>query len=327
MREKLFQFSNLILLLIFILIASFTADHFLTVQNLINVLRQCCILGLLTVGMSFVLICGHMDLSIGSIMTFTGIIAISFSSKMPAVPAILSALFVGILCGLLNGFIVVLTHANSGESLMITFGTQLLFSALSLLYTQGFSLEGSTSGFYNAIGTGSIGKYLPVPVLLFITFSVILSIIESRTAFGRKVHITGFNTVCSHLSGIQTGLVKLICYGISGLMAGTAAIVLTSRTLGATPTAGTGYEMDAIVAAVLGGISLSGGVGSIGKAFVGVLTLGVLGNAMNLLGFQTFDQNIVKGLVLILAIAFEVWNRKQNMQNRRTKNVKLQENH
>ena len=141
------------------------------------------------------------------------------------------------------------------------------------------------------------------------------------------MHITGFSTVCSQLSGIQTGLVKLICYGISGLMAGAAAIVLTSRTLGATPTAGTGYEMDAIVAAVLGGVSLSGGVGSIGKAFVGVLTLGILGNAMNLLGFQTFDQNIVKGLVLILAIAFEVWNRKQNMQIRRAKNVNHQENH
>ena len=165
-KKIIYRYSSLILLFFFILIASIFAENFFTVRNLTNVVRQSCVLGLLTVGMSFVLICGHMDLSIGSIMTFTGLIAISFGTRMPAGAAIVCALLVGILCGAVNGLIITLTHANSGESLMITFGTQLLFSAVSLLYTGGFSLSGSESDFYNALGTGSIGKWLPGPVLI-----------------------------------------------------------------------------------------------------------------------------------------------------------------
>ena len=312
-KKIIYRYSSLILLFLFILIASIFAENFFTARNLTNVVRQSCVLGLLTVGMSFVMICGHMDLSIGSIMTFTGLIAISFGTRMPAGAAIACALLAGILCGAVNGLIITLTHANSGESLMITFGTQLLFSAVSLLYTGGFSLSGSESDFYNALGTGSIGKWLPVPVLIYIIFAVLLWVLESKTSYGRQMHMIGFNPVCSHLSGVRTGLVKMVCYCISGFCAAAGAIILTSRTLGATPTAGVGYEMDAIVAAVLGGISLSGGLGSIAKAFVGVITLSVLSNAMNLFGFQSFDQSIVKGCVLIAAIAFDVWNRKQTV--------------
>lgn len=310
-KKILFRYSNIILLLGFIILASLFVENFLSVKNLINILKQSCVLGLLTIGMTFVLLCGHMDLSNGSIMTLTGIVAISACATMPAGAAIALALGTGLLCGALNGAIIVFTHANSGESLMITFGTQLLFSALSLLYTGGFSLPGSDSAFYNSLGMGNLG-FISIPILVYIVFTVVLYIIENRSVLGRKIHMIGLNHECCFLSGIKTGGVKLFCYCTSGLLAAAAAIILTSRTLGATPTAGTGYEMDSIVAAVLGGISLSGGIGSVASAFVGVLTLGVLSNAMNLIGFQSFDQSIVKGCVLIIVVAFDVINRKRN---------------
>ena len=304
-KKIIYRYSSLILLFLFILIASIFAENFFTVRNLTNVVRQSCVLGLLTVGMSFVLICGHMDLSIGSIMTFTGLIAISFGTRMPAGAAIACALLVGILCGAVNGLIITLTHANSGESLMITFGTQLLFSAVSLLYTGGFSLSGSESDFYNALGTGSIGKWLPVPVLIYIVFAVLLWVLESKTSFGRQMHMIGFNPVCSHLSGVHTGLVKMVCYCISGFCAAAGAIILTSRTLGATPTAGVGYEMDAIAAVIVGGTSMSGGKGSIVGTVLGMLIIGVMNNLLTLFGVPPFLREACKGVIVIVAVLLQ----------------------
>jgi ribose transport system permease protein len=304
-RRILRDYSGVILLALFFALAALLAPNFLTRRNVLNLAKQNCMLGFVTMGMSFVLMSGHMDLSVSGIVSFSGLIALSFQNFLPAGWAIAAALLVGLFLGALNGAIVVLTHANSGESLMITFGTQLIFFAASLLYTGGFSLPGSPSDFYNNIGIGMIGSFLPIPFLILLVFALAFSILESRTGFGRKLHMIGYNRVCCRLSGVKTGVVDMVSYGVSGLMAAAAAITLTSRTLGTTPTAGTGYEMDAIVAAVLGGDSLAGGKGSVMKAVVGVFMLGILSNAMNLMGFGSFDQTIVKGVVLVLAIAMD----------------------
>lgn len=315
MKTKLRRFayrqSSLLLFALVFIIASILAPNFLSVRNVLNIARQNCVLGLITIGVSCVLITGHMDLSVSGIVSFTGLIALSFQEYMPAGLAILCALLAGLLFGLVNGLIIKLVHANSGESLMITFGTQLIFAAASLLYTGGFSLQGSKSDFYNALGMKVYLQYLPLPFLILLAFVILLSVLEHSTLFGRRMHMAGFNPVCSRMSGVDPGNISLVAYCISGFMSAVAAIILTSRTLGATPTAGTGYEMDAIVAAVLGGVSLSGGVGGIFKAFVGVLTLGMISNAMNLLGFGAHDQAIVKGCILVLAIAIDVVNRRK----------------
>ncbi len=310
-RHLLFKYTNMIILAVFVLTAALLIPDFFTLRNVLNVVRQMSVLGMLALGMSFVVLAGSMDLSVGAVMTFTGLIAISFQDMMPAGPSISAALLAGVLIGLTNGLIVVLTKANSGESLMITLGTQMILMAASLVYTKGFALNGSSSAFYNSIGTGMLWKIIPVPVAILGCMALGLSLLENKTRLGRSIHMTGYNSEACRLSGINTGKIKIFCYGISGFMAACAAIILSSRTLGATPTAGTGYEMDAIVAIVMGGTSLSGGVGSIGKTLIGILTLGVLGNTMNLLGFQASDQMLVKGAVLIFAVFADVWNRKQ----------------
>lgn len=305
------RYANILLLLIFCLIASLFSDSFFTVRNITNILKQSCILGILTIGLSFILISGHMDLSIGGQVSVAGLMAITLQNYMPVGLAIVFALLIGCLMGLLNGVIVVKSHADSGGSLMITFGTSLLFSALALIYTEGFTLPGSESEFYEKIGMGTIGKYVSYPVIIFLVLAVVLAIWESKTRFGRELHSIGYNIECCRLSGLKTDRCILISYIVMGLLSAVAAIVLTARVSGANPTAGDGYEMDAIIAAVLGGISLSGGSGNVIGAAIGVLTLQVLSNAMNLMGFVTYDQTIVKGIVLILAIAFDAFNRKR----------------
>lgn len=309
-KSILLRYANVLLLAGIFLVAVVFAENFLSVRNIMNIIRQISILGLLTLGMTFVILVGQMDLSAGAVMTLAGLIAISFQGFMPPGLAILFALLVGLAAGLMNGLIMAVTKANSGESLMITLGTQMVLSAICLLYTGGFSLDGSKSEFYNAIGTGLVGS-LPIPVIIFAAAVAVLAVIQSRTAFGRKVKMIGYNREAAQLAGIHNNRVKVICYMISGLMAAIAAVVLTARTMGASPTAGDGYEMDAIIAIVLGGTSLAGGAGSIVKTMIGLLTLGVLSNMMNLLGFGAFDQMIVKGCVLILAVAVDVWRRKQ----------------
>lgn len=307
------RYANILLLILIMAVTAFLSPNFLSIQNFMNILRQSCVLALVSLGMSFVIITGHMDLSVGSIVSLTGVCAILLGARMPAGIAVLLTLVIAAALGAVNGLIVVKSHANSGESLMITFGTQLIFSAVSLLCTGGFTLSGSTSSFYNAIGAGGIGKLLPIPVLIVLVFTLLLFILDKKTVLGRTIHMTGYNEECTRLSGIMVGRVKILCYVLSGFMAGAAGIVLSSRTVSATPTAGAGLEMEAIIAVVLGGISLSGGKGNAIKAFAGVLTLGIIGNAMNLLGFSAFDQFSVKGMILIMAIAFEVWsnNKKQ----------------
>lgn len=247
-------------------------------------------------------------------MSFTGLMAISLQNYMPVGLAIICAVLIGCMLGLINGVIVVVSHADSGGSLMITYGTNLLFSAMSLIYTQGFTLDGSSSDFYNSIGVGTIGRYISYSMIIFAVLIAVLAFLESKTSFGRVLHMMGYNQECTRLSGLRPSLYTMISYVMMGFMSAVAAILLTSRVSGANPTAGSGYEMDAIIAAVLGGVSLSGGSGSVIKAAIGVITLQVLSNSMNIMGFGTYDQTIVKGIVLILAIAFDIWNRKTTLR-------------
>lgn len=316
---KLFiaRYATILFLIVIMAATAVLSPNFLTVQNFMNILRQSCVLSLVALGMGFVIIAGHMDLSVGSIVSLTGVCAILMSTIFPAGIAILLTLLTAGVLGAVNGLIVVKCHANNGESLMITFGTQLVFAAASLLCTGGFTLQGSSSTFYNAIGAGSLGRYLPVPVLIVAAFTAVLYILDKKTVFGRAIHMIGYNEECSRLSGISVGRIKILCYVLSGFMAGMAGIMLSSRTVSATPTAGAGLEMEAIIAVVLGGISLSGGKGNAVKAFLGVLMLGVIGNSMNLLGFSAFDQFSVKGLILILTIAFEVWSSQKIQEGER----------
>jgi ribose/xylose/arabinose/galactoside ABC-type transport system permease subunit len=299
------------LLFLLIVLGTFMSDRFLTGRNLLNILRQVSVLGFLSIGMSFVILSGHMDLSVGAIMTFTGLIAISFQNFMSPFFAIVCALSIGLALGLLNGSIVTITHANSGDSLMITFGTQMIISGLCLIYTGGFSLEGSESTVFNSLGTGSVFGLVPISVVIILVCVGFIGLAENKFTFGRYMHFIGFNEETSRLAGLPVNMTKIVCYGMSGVMAAFGSIILSARTLGATPTAGIGYEMDAIVAITLGGMSLSGGKGKIINTLIGVVILGIIGNIMNLVGFVAFDQMIVKGLLLIGAVTINTISMKQ----------------
>jgi len=271
---------------------------------MLNILRQVSLNGILAVGMTFVMIGGGFDLSVGSTLSFTGVIVIGVQRSFPIGIAIIAALAMGLLVGLLNGTIMAVIKGDNGDAFMITFGTQSLIAAMALLYTGGATLRGSTSPSFNFIGQGFIGA-LPMPVFIFLVLAAISHFVLTKTRFGRGVYSLGGNYEASRLSGINVKFIQAGTYIIAGICAAIAAIVINSRIMGASPIQGVMYEFDAITAVVVGGTSLTGGEGSVLKTVIGVLILGIIGNIMNLFGFTVQDQYIVKGLIILVAVLLD----------------------
>ncbi|MBV7273945.1 ABC transporter permease [Clostridium thailandense] len=298
------EYGIFIALIFLLIVCSIASSSFLTGTNMMNILRQISINGILAVGMTFVMIGGGFDLSVGSILSFAGVIVIGIQSAVSAPVAIIAALLIGILAGLLNGTIMAVINGDSGDAFMITFGMQSFLAALALLYTGGVTLRGSNSPIFNFIGKGFVGP-IPMPVLIFIIIALICHFVLTKTRFGRGVFLLGGNYEASRLSGINVKVIKASTYVIAGTAAAIAAMVINARTMGASPIQGVGYEFDAITAVIIGGTSLSGGEGSVLKTCVGVLILGIISNILNLFGFSVYDQYIVKGIIILLAVWFD----------------------
>lgn len=196
---------------------------------------------------------------------------------------------------------------------MVTFGMLTVLQAIALLLTGGYPLNPSKSAVYNAIGSGTIGTLLPISIIVFIVLTVIAAVVMQKTIFGKEVYYMGSNEVVAKLAGINTKRNRIISYVISGVCASLAAIVLTGRINGATAKMGHGFEFDAMTALVVGGISLSGGIGNMINMVIGVLIMGVLSNGLNIMGVQTESQYVARGLVLIIAVLVDVLkSRKSN---------------
>lgn len=298
------NYAILIVLLVLVIWSSIVSPVFLTEANMLNILRQVSLNGILAVGMTFVMIGGGFDLSVGSTLSFTGVIVIGVQRSFPIGIAIIAALAMGLLVGLLNGTIMAVIKGDNGDAFMITFGTQSLIAAMALLYTGGATLRGSTSPSFNFIGQGFIGA-LPMPVFIFLVLAAISHFVLTKTRFGRGVYSLGGNYEASRLSGINVKFIQAGTYIIAGICAAIAAIVINSRIMGASPIQGVMYEFDAITAVVVGGTSLTGGEGSVLKTVIGVLILGIIGNIMNLFGFTVQDQYIVKGLIILVAVLLD----------------------
>ncbi len=280
---------------------SLASPYFATKNNLINIVLQAAINATLACGMTFVILTGGIDLSVGSIVAFAGILlGVMLKAEIPLAVALLGCVLIGGICGLVNGLLV--TRINL-PPFISTLGMMSIARGGALYIADGRAISGF-SGKLNYIGSGTI---LGIPVMILImalTFLIGLFVLKFTRA-GRYIYAIGGNVEATRLSGINTNRYTTLVYVICGLTAGLAAVLLTSRLDSAQPVAGEGYELDAIAATVIGGTSLSGGEGKLSGTIIGALIIAVLNNGLNLLNVSSYIQQIVIGLVIILAVTFD----------------------
>lgn len=302
--KQLQKIGPLIGLIILTVILAIVSPSFLRLDNIFNVLRQVSINALIAFGMTFIILTGGIDLSVGSMLALSSALTAGLlASGMDPILAILVGLLAGTAMGALNGFIIT---KGKVAPFIATLATMTIFRGLTLVYTDGRPITGlaKESALVEMMGRGYVG-WIPVPVIWMLACYFILYFILKKTTFGRRVYAIGGNEEASILSGIRADRVKLWVYSITGTLSALAGIILASRLNSAQPTAGTAYELDAIAAVVLGGTSLSGGRGWIFGTLVGALIIGVLNNGMNLMNVSSFYQQVVKGGVILLAVLLD----------------------
>ncbi|MCT3525242.1 ABC transporter permease [Latilactobacillus curvatus] len=278
---------------------------FLAPSNLLNLLRQVSINALIAFGMTFVILTGGIDLSVGSILALSGAIS-AYMIQAGVSPAISIAIgmLTGALFGLINGILVAYGKA---APFIATLATMTIFRGGTYVFTNGNPITGTKineSFLFQFMGRGYLFG-IPFPIIIMLIAFGILYVVLHKTTFGRKTYALGGNEEAAYVAGVNTKKVTMIIYTLSGLMASVAGVILTSRLSSAQPDAGTSYEMDAIAAVVLGGTSLAGGKGRIFGTLIGALIIGTLNNGMNLLGISSFYQQIVKGIVIIVAVLLD----------------------
>ena len=302
-KELLGKLGPLLGLLLIVVVITILNPSFMTTDNILNILRQVSISALIAFGMTFVILTGGIDLSVGSTLALTGAVAASMlASGMDPMLAILAALTLGAVLGAINGIIIA---KGNVAPFIATLATMTIFRGLTLVFTDGRPI----SGLGDAVTFQMLGKGyflgIPVPVVTMIIAFIALYFIMHKTTFGRRVYAVGGNEGASKLSGINVDRVKIAVYSLTGMLAALSALILTSRLNSAQPTAGTSYELDAIAAVVLGGTSLTGGKGWIFGTLVGALIIGVLNNGLNLIGVSSFFQQVVKGVVILIAVLID----------------------
>jgi ribose transport system permease protein len=289
-----------------VVVTSLVEPKFLTGENLDNIIRQFGTLIFAALGMTFVIMAGFLDLSIGGIIGLVAVVTVTLIDTVGQGPAILIGIAVGLGCGLLNSALIISSGAlTQAESLFITYGMSLVYGAVALMYVQGvtqFLTYSKTSiSLFDMINAGGIG-FLSVSAMIFLVCLAILYVIEKRTYAGRAIVLTGGNKVAARLAGIPISRSIVIIYAVSGVMSAIGAVVLVSRVTLADPTMGTPYMTQAILAVVVGGTALIGGRGSVMWTVVGTLLLILLNNCLNLLGVSSYVQFMLRGVILILAI-------------------------
>ena len=276
--------------------------HFLTVSNLLNVLEQTSINAIVAVGMTFVIVSGGIDLSVGSVLALSGIaLARALEAGLPVPVSIGLALLTGLACGVANGLLV--TYGRL-PSFIATLGMMSVARGGALMAAAGRPISGFSEGF-RTLATERV-LIIPAPVLITAVIYLAAHFVLSRTVFGRATYAIGGNEEAARLSGIHVRFHKTLIFGVAGLTSATAAIILTARLNSAQPTAGTNYELDAIAATVIGGASLLGGEGTLLGALIGALIMGVLRNGLNLLNVSSFFQQVVIGTVIIVAVLIDM---------------------
>ncbi|MBM7648244.1 ribose transport system permease protein [Bacillus ectoiniformans] len=290
-------------LFILIAIVSILNPSFLAPLNILNLLRQVAINALIAYGMTFVILTGGIDLSVGSILALSSaLMAGMIVSGIDPMLAILIGCLLGAVMGAINGLLIT---KGKMAPFIATLATMTIFRGLTLVYTDGNPITGLGDNYlFQLFGRGYF-LGIPVPAVTMVLAFVVLWVILHKTPFGRKTYAIGGNEKAALISGIHVTKVKIMIYSLAGLLAALAGAILTSRLNSAQPTAGTSYELDAIAAVVLGGTSLSGGRGLIVGTLIGALIIGTLNNGLNLLGVSSFFQMVVKGIVILIAVLID----------------------
>ena len=296
-----YHLGPLIGFLLLFIILSVVSPQFITFGNLRNVALQTSVNMLLAVGMTFVILTSGIDLSVGSTLAMTSSVAAGLMvTHVPIWIAVVVALAIGLLAGLLNGIFV----AYAGLApFIVTLGTMTLFRGITEIYTQGTPIFNLPSSFA-WLGTAQFAG-IPVPVILTVIVLIVAWVILEKSVPGRRIYAVGGNEQVAYLAGVRVKKYLLLVYMISGFLAAVAGLVLTSRLGSAEPTAGTGYELDAITAVVLGGTSLFGGEGTLVGTIIGAAILGVIDNGLNILNVNSFWQDAVRGAIILVAILLD----------------------
>lgn len=304
-KETLMKYKSVIVLVIFSAIIAMLNERFLTLPNILNIFRQTSINGVIAAGMTFVILTGGIDLSVGSVLAISGALTASLiASGTNVYVAVLIGLLAGLASGLVSGIIIT---KGKVQPFIATLVMMTILRGFTMVFTNGMPLtlgQSKASDAFYHLGSGYI-LGIPVPVYIMVFVFVGAYYLLTQMKIGRYVYAVGGNEGASKLSGLNTDRIKIFVYSASGILAALAGIILTSRLSSAQPTAGTGYELDAIAAVVLGGTSLSGGQGTVFGTVVGVLIIGILNNALNLMDVSSYYQMIAKGLVILLAVLLD----------------------
>jgi inositol transport system permease protein len=273
--------------------------NFLTLANLINLVRQISINGILAVGVTFVLLTGGVDLSLGSLVALTGVIAACFAhpAQYPVIIPVLMAIGAGAVCGLLNGLVI--TRGRVAP-FIVTLGMMTAARGLALLISGGRPVS-NLSREFTSLGSGDL-LGVPAPIVVFAIVALASHVFLKNILLGRYIYAVGGNRNAARASGIRVDRVTIFAYTVCAAFAGLAGAVLASRITTGQPNAGVGYELDAIAAVVIGGTSLNGGVGGIGGTILGALLMGIINNGLDLLNVSSYYQQIVKGLIIVGAV-------------------------
>lgn len=300
------------------IVLSFTAPGFASLRNLTNVVRQVSIIGILAMGVTFCIITCGIDLSSGSVLAFVGVIVASFSQTkvvdgqpisiiMPIIVGILIGLAAGALMGMVSG---ALTAYGKIPPFVATLGMMTVARGAALLYSGGRPI-GYLKSSFTYIGGGYFLR-IPVPIWVYLIVGIVSYLLLSKSRFGRYVFAIGGNEQAARICGINVERTLLLVYTYAGLLSGISGILLVARTAAGNPTYGASYELDAIASTVIGGTSLSGGVGSIPLCVIGAMIIGVLNTGMDLLGVNAYWQQIVKGAIIVVAVVIDASKRRRN---------------
>lgn len=301
-RAWLMEQKSLIALLILIAVVSTLSPNFFTLNNLFNILQQTSVNAIMAVGMTLVILTSGIDLSVGSLLALTGAVAASLvGAEVNALVAAIGALALGAAIGGITGIIVAKGRV---QAFIATLVMMLLLRGITMVYTDGSPISTGFSDNSDLFGWLGIGRPLGVPTPVWLMAIVFLAawFMLQHTRLGRYIYALGGNEAATRLSGISVNKIKIAVYALCGMLAALAGIIEVARLSSAQPTAGTGYELDAIAAVVLGGTSLAGGRGRIMGTLIGALILGFLNNGLNLLGVSSYYQMIVKAAVILLAV-------------------------
>lgn len=298
LRPYLKGLGTILILLGMCVILSILSPSFLKVNNLLNVIKQTSIIAIIGLGETMVLITSGVDLGAGSVVGFVGVVAASFAGgQVPLVVCIIIALAAGALTGFINGFI---TTWGRIPPFIATLGMFEAARGLALIYSKGVPIT-NISNTFNFIGGGSL-FHIPFPIYIMIVTAIIAHILLKHTKFGKYLYAIGGNKQAAIVSGINVNKYLVMVYTVCGMLTAVSAIVLTSRLSAGEPTAGVGYEFQAIIAAVVGGTSLFGGVGSIPGTIIGALIIGVINNGLNLLNVSPYMQQVISGILIVAAV-------------------------